>query len=68
MTVPRGAPFTLLLLAALVAALLIVAPLLFLGVVGGAFARLGFSTLQVVLLLALTLAGSLVNIPVARLR
>ncbi len=65
---PRGAPFTLLLLAALVAAFLLVAPLLFLGVVGGAFARLGFSTLQVVLLLALTLAGSLVNIPVARLR
>lgn len=65
---PRSAPFTLLLLAVLVLAFLLVAPLLFLGVVGGAFARLGFSTLQVVLLLALTLAGSLVNIPVARLR
>ena len=65
---PRGPPFTLLLLAVLVAAFLLVAPLLFLGVVGGAFARLGFSTLQVVLLLALTLAGSLVNIPVARCR
>lgn len=65
---PRSAPFTLLLLAVLVLAFLLVAPLLFLGVVGGAFARLGFSTLQVVLLLALTLGGSLVNIPVARLR
>ena len=66
MTVPRGVPFTLLLLSALV--LVLVAPLLFLGVVGGAFARLGFSTAQVLLLLALTLEGSFVNIPVARVR
>jgi uncharacterized membrane protein len=65
---PRRAPFTLLLLAVLFVVLLFVAPLLFLGVVGGAFSRLGFSTLQVVLLLALTLAGSFVNIPVARVR
>jgi uncharacterized membrane protein len=67
-TVPRGVPFTLLLLVALVALLLLVAPLLFLGIIGGAFARLGFSTAQVLLLLALTLAGSFVNIPVARIR
>lgn len=65
---PRRAPFTLLLLAVLFVVLLFVAPLLFLGVVGGAFSRLGFSTLQVVLLLAFTLAGSFVNIPVARVR
>lgn len=65
---PRGAPFTLLLIAVLFSVLVLVAPLLFLGVVGGAFARLGFSSLQVVLLLALTLAGSFVNVPVARVR
>ena len=65
---PRGPPFTLLLLLVLFAGLVLVAPLLFLGVIGGAFARLGFSTLQVVLLLALTLVGSFVNIPIARVR
>jgi len=66
--VPRGAPFTLLLVAVLFAILLFVAPLLFLGVVGGAFSRLGFSSLQILLLLGLTLVGSFVNIPVARIR
>lgn len=65
---PRGPPFTLLLVAVLFAVLVVVAPLLFLGVIGGAFSRLGFSPLQVVLLLVFTLAGSLVNIPVARIR
>ena len=65
---PRGSPFTLLLLLVLFAGLVLVAPLLFLGVIGGAFSRLGFSTLQVVLLLALTLVGSFVNIPIARVR
>lgn len=65
---PRASPFTLLLVAGLVVILLLLVPLIFLGVVGGAFSRLGFSSLQVVLLLALTLAGSFVNIPVARVR
>lgn len=64
----RGSPFTLLLVAGLLVILLVIAPLLFLGIVGGAFARLGFSSAQVVLLLALTLAGSFVNVPVARIR
>ncbi len=65
---PRGPSFTLLLVAVLFAVLILVVPLLFLGVIGGAFSRLGFSSLQVVFLLAFTLAGSLVNIPVARIR
>lgn len=65
---PRGAPFSLLLIAILIVVLFFVVPLLFLGIIGGAFSRLGFSTLQVVLLLALTLVGSLVNIPIARVR
>lgn len=65
---PRSAPFTLLLIAFLFVVLVLVAPLLFLGVVGGAFSRLGFSPFQIVLLLALTLVGSFVNIPVARVR
>lgn len=65
---PRGAPFTLLLVAVLFAILLLVAPLLFLGLVGGAFSRLGFSSLQILLLLGITLVGSFVNIPVARIR
>lgn len=64
---PRASPFTLLLITALVAALLLVVALIFLGVIGGAFTRLGFSPLQVILLLALTLAGSFINIPVARI-
>jgi uncharacterized membrane protein len=66
--VPRGAPFTLFLIAVLFVVLVLVVPLILLGVIGTAFARLGFSSLQVVLLLALTLVGSLVNIPVARVR
>ncbi len=61
-------PFSLLLLFLLVAALFFLVPLLFLGLVGGAFARLGFSPFQVLALLALTLAGSFVNIPVVRVR
>ncbi|MEN6341488.1 MAG: DUF1614 domain-containing protein [Methanospirillum sp.] len=65
---PRGAPCTLLLVAVLFAILLFVAPLLFLGIVGGAFSRLGFSSLQILLLLGITLVGSFVNIPVARIR
>jgi uncharacterized membrane protein len=67
--VPREVPFTLLLIAFLIAVLFfVVVPLLFLGVIGGAFSRLGFSNLQIVLLLMLTLIGSLVNIPIARIR
>lgn len=65
---PRETRFTLLLVAVLLAVLFLVVPLLFLGVIGGAFSRLGFSNLQVVLLLGLTLLGSLVNIPIARIR
>ncbi len=58
-------PVLLLLLAA---ALLLLVPLLFLGLVGGAFTRLGFTPVQVLALLALTLSGSFINIPVARVR
>ncbi|HOT94916.1 MAG TPA: DUF1614 domain-containing protein [Methanoregulaceae archaeon] len=61
-------PVSPVLLLLLGAALLLLVPLLFLQLVGGAFARLGFTPLQVFALLALTLAGSFVNIPVARVR
>jgi len=39
-------------------------PFLFLGIIGGAFTKLGFSWYQAVLILFVTLVGSLVNIPV----
>lgn len=59
-------PAPLVLLFILAAAFALLVPLLFLGLVGGAFARLGFTPLQVLALLVLTLAGSFVNIPIGR--
>jgi len=44
---------------------LLVLPLIFLGIIGSAFANLGFSWPMAFLILLATLAGSFVNIPVA---
>ena len=60
-------PFTLLALLLFGALALIVLPLVFLGIIGGAFANLGFSWTTAFLILAATIAGSFVNIPVATL-
>lgn len=60
-------PFTLLALVLFAAVALLVLPLVFLGIIGRAFANLGFSWGTAFLLLLLTLAGSFVNIPLATL-
>lgn len=43
-------------------------PLLFLGVIGAALVRLGFSFWVVVLLLVVIVAGSFVNVPLCTMR
>jgi uncharacterized membrane protein len=58
-------PFTLIALVFFGILALIVLPLVFLGIIGGAFANLGFSVNTAFLILFATLAGSFVNIPVA---
>jgi uncharacterized membrane protein len=61
-------PFSLLMIGFLFLVLLFLIPFLFLSLIGSAFAKLGFSAGAVVLLLLLTLVGSLVNIPLTTLR
>jgi len=56
-------PFSLIMMAFLFAVLIFLIPLLFLSVIGGAFAKLGFQPWTVLLILLFTLFGSLVNIP-----
>jgi uncharacterized membrane protein len=56
-------PFTIFMLLVLVVLLIIVIPLLLFSVIGTALYRLGFSVLQVFLILLLTLIGSFINIP-----
>ena len=58
-------PFTLFALLLFTGLALVILPLFFLGVIGGAFANLGFSWGAAFLILLATLAGSFVNIPVA---
>ncbi len=58
-------PFTFLMLILLFVVFLLIFPLLLLGVIGAAFAKLGFSWLEVLLILLLTLIGSFINIPVS---
>jgi uncharacterized membrane protein len=58
-------PFTLLALVLFGGLGLLVLPLVFLGIIGSAFANLGFSWTTAFLILLATLAGSFVNIPVA---
>ncbi|WP_067048138.1 DUF1614 domain-containing protein [Methanofollis ethanolicus] len=61
-------PFSILMVAFLFVALLVLIPLLFLSLIGSAFAKLGFPPGTVILLLLLTLVGSLVNIPVTKVQ
>ena len=57
-------PFTVIALALFAVLAVLILPLVFLGIVGGAFANLGFSWGTAFLILFATLAGSFVNIPV----
>jgi uncharacterized membrane protein len=56
-------PFTFVMLLLLVGVFVLVVPLLFLSLIGTTFAKLGFSWREVLLILAVTLMGSFVNIP-----
>jgi len=60
-------PFTILALIFFGVLALLVLPLVFLGIIGGAFANLGFSWSTAFLILFATLGGSFVNIPIATL-
>jgi uncharacterized membrane protein len=60
-------PFTLIALVFFGILALLVLPLVFFGIIGGAFANLGFSWSTAFLILLATLMGSFVNIPLARL-
>ncbi|TAJ45289.1 DUF1614 domain-containing protein [Methanofollis fontis] len=61
-------PFSLIMMAFLFVVLVILIPFLFLSVIGGAFAKLGFSTGTVLLLIVLTLIGSFVNLPLTTVK
>ncbi|RQD82599.1 MAG: DUF1614 domain-containing protein [Methanocalculus sp. MSAO_Arc2] len=61
-------PFSILMVIILFAALILLIPFLFLGIVGGALTKLGFTWLQAIGLLVLILIGSLVNVPVTTIR
>jgi Predicted membrane protein len=56
-------PFTIIMLILLVGLFLVVLPLLFLSLIGGAFVKLGFTYREVIILLFFTLVGSFINIP-----
>ena len=52
----------------LVCLIIVIIPLLFLGLVGAAFTRLGFSWIAAVAVVLLMLIGSAINIPVGKIR
>ncbi|MBN1432055.1 MAG: DUF1614 domain-containing protein [Methanomicrobiaceae archaeon] len=60
--------FSFLLIVLFVAILILLLPLLFLGIIGGALSKLGFGFAGIVLILAGTIAGSFFNIPVLRIK
>lgn len=60
-------PFSLLLIILLIALLLLLLPLLFLGIIGGAFRSLGFSGWEILFLILASVIGSFINIPVTRI-
>ncbi len=55
-------------IAVLVIILAVVVGLVFFGVIGFAFSDIGFSPLAIVLILVATLVGSVINIPIAKLK
>jgi len=61
-------PLSVLALILLIGLVIIVVPLLFLGLVGAAFTRLGFSWIAALAVVLLMLFGSFVNIPVYRIK
>ncbi|WOF16846.1 DUF1614 domain-containing protein [Methanoplanus sp. FWC-SCC4] len=61
-------PFSVFLLLFLILALIIMLPLLFLGIIGGALHKLGFETWQVIFLVVAMIVGSFINIPVTRIK
>jgi len=61
-------PFSIIILIFLVLALIFLLPLIFLGIIGGALARLGFGPAAVILILLGSIIGSFINIPVAKIK
>jgi uncharacterized membrane protein len=61
-------PLSIIALLLLIALVILVIPLLFLGLVGAAFTRLGFSWIAALAVVLLMLMGSLVNIPLYRIK
>lgn len=61
-------PLSVLALILLIGLVILVIPLLFLGLVGAAFTRLGFSWIAALAVVLLMLFGSFVNIPLYRIR
>lgn len=60
--------YSFLAIALFIILVLLLIPLLFLGIAGAAFSRLGFSWIEAVAVILLMLAGSLVNIPIHAFR
>jgi uncharacterized membrane protein len=63
-----GGPLSLIAIFILVGLLIIILPLFILGIIGAAFVRLGFSWISALAIILLMISGSLVNIPVYRIR
>jgi uncharacterized membrane protein len=61
-------PLSVLALILLIGLVILIVPLLFLGLVGAAFTRLGFSWIAALALVLLMLFGSFVNIPLYRIK
>lgn len=61
-------PLSVIALILLIALVLLIIPLLFLGLVGAAFTRLGFSWVAALAVVLLMLFGSVVNIPLYRIK
>jgi uncharacterized membrane protein len=66
--VHTAGPLSVLALVLLIGLVILVVPLLFLGLVGAAFTRLGFSWIAALAVVLLMLSGSLVNIPLYRIK
>ncbi len=60
-------PFSNLMTTFIILILVIVFILIFIGLVGAAFSRIGFSAREVIILFLATIAGSFINIPIATL-
>lgn len=61
-------PYSMLLFIIFIVIILVLVPLLFLSIIGATFAKLGFSWLEALIILAATLLGSFINIPVNKVQ